>query len=444
MPESTPTPPARPAAVIVRAVIGLAALGVAVAIFAILKATQPTPALAPVEQTVRQVRVLTVQPAQVARAWLGYGTARALRSATVAAEIQGVIVERPASIEPGLSVEYGDILVVFDPADFIQRATQLEQAIGALRAELRGLDAEEASLSNLLEFAEAATALQQREIERWRAAAARSAGAPVELERLERDLSRVQREEQALRERLSLVPSRRARAEAQIGAEQAALALARRDLDRTRVIAPLSGSIQSVSVDRGERVAPGAALARIVDLSRIEVPLLLPVSAAADVQPGDRAEIRAEGPIAAVWTGVVARVAPEADAASRSITVYVEIAQPREPRPGDGPRLMPGMFVSGRIYSESPHAELVVPRNAIDRDTALVVGADGVVSAAPVSIVHYLEASLPHLDPHETQWAVIGAGLSPGQRVVLSNLDELRPGAQVEAVEIGAAEGGAQ
>jgi len=431
-PSSTP---ARPVAVLVRAMIGLAALIVAIGIFAGLQATRPTPNLAPVQLVTRQVRVLTVAPVEAPRTWLGYGSARALRSADISAEVQGVVVDRPASIEPGLSVEFGDVIVVIDPSDFRQRVAQLEQSIASLRAEADGLTAEEASLERLLELAEEATALQRSEIERWRAAAARSAGAPVELDRLASELSRIQREEQTLRERLSLVPSRRIRIESQIAAEQAALAIAKRDLDRTVIASPISGVIQSVAVERGERVAPGSPVARIVDLSRIEIPLRIPVSAAAGVLTGDRAEVRAEGPIEAVWNGAVARIAPEADDSDRTITVFIEITQPARPGPADGPRLLPGMFVSGRISSDAPEARLVVPRTALDRDTALVVDDQGVVSSVTVSVVHHLEAYLPELDPVETQWAVIASGLAPGQRIVLTNLDELKPGDIVTPVE---------
>lgn len=441
MPNEPSSPPARPVAVIVRALIGLAALAVAIGIFAGLKATRPTPNLAPVQLVARQVRVLTLAPVEAPRTWLGYGSARALRSADISSEVQGVVVDRPASIEPGLSVEFGDVIVVIDPSDFRQRATQLEQSISALRAESDGLTAEEASLRRLLELAEEATALQRSEIERWRAAAARSAGAPVELDRLASELSRIQREEQTLRERLSLVPSRRLRTESQIAAEQASLAIAQRNLERTRITTPLSGVIQSVAVDRGERVAPGAPIARITDLTRIEIPLQVPVSAASGVRPGDIVDLRAEGPVDAQWRGAVARVSPEADSANRTITLYVEIQQPADPRsPGESPRLLPGTFVSGRVSSAAVRQQIVAPRTAIHRDAAMIVDPDGRIRTVPVTTQHYLEASFPHLHASETQWAVIASGLEPGQRIVLTNLDDLAPGMIVQPVETAAAE----
>ncbi len=435
MSQEASSTPSRPAAKLLRFAIGIVALVVAVGIFLALKATKPSPHLAPVHTTVRQVRVLTIEPVEVARSWRGYGSTRALRAADVAAEVQGVVIERPASIEAGLPVEFGDILVVIDPSDFLQRVEQHEQAVAAFQAELTGLDAEAESLDRLIALAAESTALTRSEIERWRAAAARSAGAPVELERLNRELSGVEREEQTLRERRSLIPSRRLRIEAQLAAERAAVATGRRDLERTRIAAPLTGVLQSVSVDRGERVGPGSPIARIVDLTRIEVPLQLPVSAAADIQPGDRAEIYADGPVEAVWQGAVARVSPEADASNRTITAFIEIRQPAEPGPGDPPRLLPGMFVSGVVSTEAERPQIVVPRNAIDRGAVLTVDADGVIGSAPVTVLHYFDAVLPELDPVESQWAVISAGLEPGQRIAISNLDELRPGAQVEPVE---------
>lgn len=441
MPNEPSSTPARPVAVIVRFLMGLGAIAIAIGVFAVLKATSPKPLHAPVRQTALQVRVMTLQPVDVSRSWIGYGSARALRSAEVSAEVEGVIVDRPASIEPGLSVEFGDILVVIDPSDFLQRVAQLEQTIAAHRAELAGLGAEAESLERLLALAAESTALQVSEIERWRAANARSAGAPVELDRLTSELSRIQREEQTLRERLNLIPSRRLRIESQIAAEQASLAIAERNLERTRITTPLSGVIQSVSVDRGERVAPGATIARITDLTRIEIPLQVPVSAASGIRPGDIVELRAEGPVEAQWRGAVARVSPEADPANRTITVYVEIQQPADAHtPGQAPRLLPGTFVSGRVSSAAASEQIVVPRTAINRDTAMIVDPDGRVRTVPVTALHYLEATFPRLHSSETQWAVISSGLEPGQRIVLTNLDDLAPGMIVQPVETAAAE----
>ncbi len=435
--DTDPNPPrTSPAAVPVRFAIGFVLLLVAVGIFAALRATRPTPPLAAVNQAARQVRVLTVQPVEVARTWIGYGAARAMRSADIAAEVQGVIVERPESIEAGAPIRTGELIAVIDPADYTQRLAQLDSAVAALRAELDGLYAEAESLDRLISLAAESTGLTQKEIDRWRSAMAGGAGAPVELERLERELARAQREEQALRERRSLIPSRRSGLESRISAEEANLTIARRNLERTRIVSPLDGSLQSISVERGELVAPGAPIARVVDLSRIEVPLRLPVSAAAEIRPGDRAVIRAEGPVDSEWTGAVVRIAPEADASTRTITVFVEVRQ--DPNSEISTRLLPGAFVSGRVAAETPREHIVVPRTAIERGRVLVVDDAGVITAAPVSVLHFVEETFPDLDAVETQWAVLDNGLAPGQRIALTNLDELQPGITVAPVETSA------
>ena len=57
---------------------------------------------------------------------------------------------------------------------------------------------------------------------------------------------------------------------------------------------------------------------------------------------------------------------------------------------------------------------------------------DGRATGRDVVVSHYVEASYPSLDPIETQWAVIAAGLSEGDRVIASNSDQIEHGTLVQ------------
>ena len=83
--------------------------------------------------------------------------------------------------------------------------------------------------------------------------------------------------------------------------------------------------------------------------------------------------------------------------------------------------------------------QLVVPRRAIIDDHVFVVesiptdaGEASIVKRRPVTVTEHIEGSFPEIDPQETQWAVIGRGMHEGDRIVVSNLDELSDSLAVE------------
>jgi multidrug efflux pump subunit AcrA (membrane-fusion protein) len=68
----------------------------------------------------------------------------------------------------------------------------------------------------------------------------------------------------------------------------------------------------------------------------------------------------------------------------------------------------------------------------------MVVDDDGRVSPREVELGFFFDAAFPGLVEGETQWAVIERGLTPGERVVVSNLDDLAAGTPVSPVPAGA------
>jgi len=441
---SAPAPPkserARRRARLVRGGAAILAVLVGVGGLAVIVGAKPEPPRdeSPGESVV--VRAMTASEAPVRREYRGYGVARAVGAVDVAAQIDGVIVEKPERLEEGVLVDRGELLVRIDPSDYRDRADALERSAESLSAQLDQLVVEEASARDELELAEEATALIDAEIERLRAAASRGAATANEIDQLRRSRVGVRREEVRARERLDAIPARRARLEADLASTRAQLEEARRDLARTAVESPIVGTIQSMDVEEGERVRTGDVIARVVDPRRLEIPLRLPVSASADVRAGDSARLEPAGPGAARWDATVVRLAPEADPSTRTITCFVEMTQGMEA--GAAPGLPPGRFVVGTVSVASATPRVIVPRGSVVDDRVMVIGADGRVESRPVGVSFYIESEHPDLVPGETQWAVLEGGLEPGERVAVSNLTKLREGMTVEAAPAVAGAGG--
>jgi RND family efflux transporter MFP subunit len=445
--------PLRIVSVILRIVIGLGVLGVSFGVVTVMVSLKPDVERGTAHQAAQIVHTLTLRPVSVARMWEGYGTARAMDAADLSAQVTARVIERPAAIEAGATVEAGDLIIGLDPTDFRQRVQAIEQLMASLAAQVAGLDIEQQRLNQQVELAQDEVDVEQGELDRIIAARAGGAGTRTEEEIRRGAVRRAERVLIVLQQQLDLIPTRRADLQAQIAREQANLTLAGEELSRCEIRAPFAGMLQDVRVDAGELVSPGTVVARIVDPRRLEIPLRVAVSAGATVGISDRVELRTDGPETTEWEGVVTRVAPEADPGTRSTLLFVEVEQDLEPmfearRLAAGGRrvLQPGQFVVGRIWSAGQQERLLVPRRSLNGDRVMVLedGENGDVLAREVEVhrLFHLDGLYPELDGEETQWAVLDRGLETGQRVIVSNLDQLRDGMRVRTDDVtGAPEG---
>lgn len=420
-----------------RFVIGVVAIVAAVGVTAVLISTKPSPKLAPTSERAMTVRVMTAAEKPVARTWRAYGTARALYAANVAAQVAGEVLERPAEIEVGAWVTKGDLLVQLDDAEFRERLAGANETIRALEAQLESLDVEQASLIENVQLAEEAIQLSERELVRARDAQQRGAATQNEIERLERELTVQRRLAVDLRQRRDQLPIRRQEVEAQIRQQRAEARLAELDVARARITAPIDGALQAVEANVGDWLGVGAPVARIVDLRRIEAPMRMPVSAGADVRVGDPIDLAADGPSGLHWDATISRIAPEADPGNRTLLVFAEYQQ--EATEADSGDLLPGQFLIGSARSRIAAPRIVVPRNAIVSDRVAVMNDQGRVETRRVRVAFYVDDRFPELDPVVTQWAAIDEGLEPGDRVIISNLEDLEEGLSVHPADAGAA-----
>jgi RND family efflux transporter MFP subunit len=415
---------------VVRGLVGLALLAGALMLFNYMKETRQKPAGNPDRQVARHAETITASSVSVPRRYTGYGTARAMLAADLAAEISANVMDKPAGVEEGQFLEAGAPIVTLDGSDFLQQQGRALANIEAFNAQLLSLDVDHERLGEQYRLSQEATRLAQSELSRLREARRSGGTTDIEIDRSERELTRIQREEQALQQSLDLIPTRRSRLQAQVAAEEAELALAAKNVSRASIVAPFAGYLQEVTVDVGEHVAPGTSIARLVDLSRIEVPLQVPVSAAGVVKVGDLASIKVGETDPTVWEGAVIRIAPEADQGTRSLTVYIEVEQPA--RLGEGAHLRPGQFVLGEVRAEQNERAIVVPRRAVVDDRVLVIDEAGLARSVAIVVARHFEGAYPQIDPEETEWAVIHGGLEEGDIVIISNLDELESGMAVQ------------
>lgn len=415
--------------VAVRIVVCAAALAIGVGVFVALFRTAPKPAASDRADEIPRVLVMEARAVPVRREFEGFGTAQAVSRADVPSRVTATVAERPAEIRAGREVAQGQLLVQLDASDFQRQWEIAEQNIRDVDAQLNRLDVEERSWSQRVELAGEAVELARSEFDRVSRAFANDAARQREVDAARQALLATQREEVATREELEKIAPRRASLRALREREQASLRLARLNVERSTITAPISGVLQSVDVEVGESVQAGERVARIVSLERIEVPLLLPAAARPHVAIGDAVSLSAGGARSFTWSAHVRRISPEDDEVTRTMRVFVEVTQ----SPEAANVLAPGRFVQGVVTSGQETARFVVPRRSIRNDRIRLVK-DGTIQTREVTTDFQLRADLPNLGLADTQWAALRDELPVGALVVVDASRTLAEGQRVEPV----------
>lgn len=141
---------------------------------------------------------------------------------------------------------------------------------------------------------------------------------------------------------------------ARLQAAEAALSYQRLRLEKTKIVAPHSGTISSRTVTVGQVVGSGTELFRYIQGDRVEWQAELSAENIMKVEEGQKVSI--EMPDRSVLEGEIRQLSPTLNEATRSGIAYVKL-------PVD-PRAKPGMFVSGEIQMGTRTA-LVAPGNAV-------------------------------------------------------------------------------
>ncbi|MGE8489962.1 MAG: efflux RND transporter periplasmic adaptor subunit [Paraburkholderia nemoris] len=213
-------------------------------------------------------------------------------------------------------------------------------------------------------------------------------------------------------------------ARANLDAAKAALASSNLSLDDTVVRSPLDGQIASRSVEPGEKVAVDTKLFDVVDLRTLELEAPIPVGEIGRVRIGQPIQIAFDG-IDAPIQGAITRINPAAQAGSRSIMVYVQVANPAG-------TLRVGMFGTGTISVGSRQNVLVVPATAIRTDGTR----HSVYALVDGKLVEQLVQTGATGNADGDTWTEIVDGpLALGQQIVTNNLGSLRIGSTVHVVQ---------
>jgi len=323
----------------------------------------------PVGVQIGRENSVTVESGTVVVGPILSGELSAAREATVRAEIGGAIVE--VTVEEAQAVSRGMLLG---------------------RIETRTLEAARQSAASALRSARNQLDVTRREAERTERLVEAGAVAARDL-----DIAR----------------SNVTTGEAIVADAEARLAAAERSIGDTEIRAPFTGVIAGRLVNAGDVVSPGTELFRIIDPSSMRLEASVPAEGLSALRVGAAVEFRVRGYDRA-FVGRIERVAPQADAGTRQVPIYVAIPNP-------GGELVAGLFAEGRVASDQGEG-LVVPIAAVNTTGAepwVLRVADGRAERVPVTL---------GLQDPRTERVLITAGVHEGDTLLRGAAQGITPG----------------
>jgi Cu(I)/Ag(I) efflux system membrane fusion protein len=175
---------------------------------------------------------------------------------------------------------------------------------------------------------------------------------------------------------------------------------------RFTITSPIDGVVGELSAREGMTIGPGAPLFRLNGLATVWVNAEVPESAAAEVRPGNPVQARTPALPGSVFKGRVSAILPEVNAATRTLTARIELANP-------GSHLVPGMFATIEFAPTHRRYSVLVPSEAVIRTgkRTVVILAQGDGRFAPVDVETGIESN---------GQAEIRKGVHAGDSVVVS------------------------
>jgi RND family efflux transporter MFP subunit len=213
--------------------------------------------------------------------------------------------------------------------------------------------------------------------------------------------------------------SQYATAEANVEAAKGALDVVQKLVNDTVIRSPISGVVAMRYVQAGEKVSVDNKLLDIVNLQKMELEAAVPTNDITNVAIGQRVTLRIEG-LPQTIEGKVVRINPATQSGSRSVLVYVQIANPQN-------QLRSGMFAEAQLILKTKSGVLALPQNAIRKDGngmyVYVVESDALARKAVT-----VGMSGRSGDDYMTE---VLSGIDFGSQVVGTDMGSLQPGTHV-------------
>lgn len=406
--------------------VGLGVLAVAYAV-----RSREAPTRMELEERTTAVRVVEAKSLRVVPRAVGHGSVKPGKVWEAVGEVSGTVVYRHPELQRGAILAAGTELLRIDPTDYRHAVAEIEANIRAADSQLALLDVRAVNTERSLAIEERNLALTRKQYERTRELLRRGAVSQSDADREERAVLAGEQAVQNLRNSVRLLPAERAAQRAQRDRLKSQLETARRNLDRTTVVAPFTCRIAAVNVELAQFAAKGQVLVEADSVDVAEVIAQVPMSRVlallqsrvgpalelGAVIPRLREELQAivrlhSGDVAIEWPARFSRMSDTVDPRTRTVGIIVAVDQPyRQAEAGRSPPLIKNMYVEVELRGPPRPGAVVIPRAALRGKQVYVAGPE-----------NRLEFRAVEVGFTQANFVVLRSGLEPGERVVVSDL----------------------
>lgn len=335
----------------------------------------------PVAASNFMVSAVTVQNEMINRTIRANGVSEAAFDVTVSSKVDGNIIKIPAT--EGSEIKLDDVLIILDKGT-------LPEQIAAAKAELNAAEksynaAQKQSKGTLKEELAAARAnlvVIEKRLSIANELAKDNFTAPLELAQLKADYenARVQlaKIETAQNYRSELEVAQNL---ARVEAARASLAALETQLEDSTIRSPVSGLLETLHVEKGERMRRDAAAATILGMDTLSVIVAVPQNDIAQISVGDMVDVTIAG--AGSNKGKVTKIASQSNQSTR--TFDVEVSLQNKDR-----KLRGGVTVEASIDVGTIPAFGISPAHlSVSADGSLLakISVDGMVQTVDVEMV---------------------------------------------------------
>jgi len=386
------------------------------------------------------------------------GVSAPYRQINLSAQVDGQINKMPESIRAGKYVNKGDFLLEIDPTDYQLEVRRLENQLRQANEELAAVDIDYKNTSELFRLSEAELAIQQRLLTRSEKLKQRDVLTDTELDKTRMTMIKTQVTLQQYRNQLLSHQQRKKTLAAARDLVAVQLELAKVNLKRTKIQAPVTGTIVKTHVEQDDFIKRGEPVLAMNETERMEVRCSLQtdelywiwlhagvLNSHASLNLQSRFEVP-RLPVIVVynfegvdygWDGVLSRFEGTGlDESTRTIPARVLVPRPTQVRilsqQSDinvkPPALYSGMYVKVRMPVQPPFPLLKIPTAALRPGEKVWVVRDGKLQILKVRVAYSTPVSVwikPTAD----------VGLQAGEQVVISPLANARSGAPVRIEE---------
>jgi RND family efflux transporter MFP subunit len=327
------------------------------------------------------------------------GTVRAANTAVLAAQVAGTV--REIRVKAGDHVRRGQLLAMLDDRG---AQAQVQGADAGVNEALQG----EAEVDQALKAATADRQFAEVTFNRYKSLFAKNSLSRQEYDGAEARYQAALANERAIEAKRQQVLARQQQARSQQHSAQTYLSY-------SRIVAPFDGMVTAKSVDAGTVVMPGTVVLTVEDTSRYRLETSLPEEHLASTKAGDSVTVSiGQGQ----FNGNVAEIVPSADTTSHTFLVKIDLPSNCKCRSGDFGRAS---------FSIGEAKRLAVPISAVTEHGEL----QGVFVVRPDSTVEYRLVKTGKTFGDQIE---ILSGLDEGEKVAVSQTDQLRDGARVEGL----------